>query len=429
MALRQILIVIRRHFPNLMEELRGIKDPRKMCQYPVEEIYMACISMFIFKQKSRNSFNNISTQGDFCGNYHRLFGVEMPHMDTVNLLFRQCSPEAIERVKRKMVQCLLEHKVMHKFRYQGYFMVSVDGTGVHSYNYEPWSGCPYRESKTGKKTWLVNVVEAKLVCSNGFALSLETEWIKNESNMDKQDCERKAFIRLSERLKKDYPRLPVLILADGLYPYEGVFEICRTNAWQYLFTFKDGNLKSVWEKVEDELLGKIKNEKTHFLLSQKEHVLKQKIRWINGLEYKSFILNWIECVETETKKGYTKETRFVHLSSMAVDNDNAVQISRHARMRWKIENEGFNTQKNHGYYLEHKFSRTNFTATQNYYQCLQIAHMINQLVEHEISFQKQLHQKDAFETVWSWMNASIMMDIFDDVFFSEVFKTNCQLRY
>jgi hypothetical protein len=276
---------------------------------------------------------------------------------------------------------------------------------------------------------MVNAVEAKLVCSNGFALSLETEWIKNASSMDKQDCERKAFTRLSERLKKDYPRLPVLIPADGLYPYEGVFEACRTNARQYLFTFKDGNLKSVWEQVEDDLSGKRKDEKTHFLLNQKEHVIQQKIRWINGLKYKSFTLNWIECVETETKEGNTKETRFVHLSSMSVDHDSAVQISRHARLRWKIENEGFNTQKNHGYYLEHKFSRTNFTATRNYYQCLQIAHMINQFVEYEISFQKKLHQKDTFGTLWSWANATLMMDIFDDVFLSEVFKTDCQLRY
>jgi hypothetical protein len=79
---------------------------------------------------------------------------------------------------------------------------------------------------------------------------------------------------------------------------------------------------------------------------------------------------------------------------------------------------GFNSQKNHGYYLGQKFSRTDFTATQNYYQRLQIAHMINQLVEYEISFRKKLHQKDTFGTVWSWQNAS-----------DDEFKTNCQLRY
>jgi hypothetical protein len=246
--------------------------------------------------------------------------------------------------------------------------------------------------------------------------------------MDKQDCERKAFIRLSERLKKDYPRLPVLIPADGLYPYEGVFEICRTNGWQYFFTFRDGNLKSVWEQVDDALMEKTENEKTHFLSRQKEYVLQQKIRWVNDITYRSFTLNWIECVETETKKGQTKQTRFVHLSSIPVDDDSAVQISRHARMRWKIENEGFNSQKNRGYNLEHKFSGVNFTATQNYYQCLQIAHMINQLAEYEISFQKKLLQKDAFDTVWSWLNAALMMDVFDDVFVSEIFNSNCLMK-
>ncbi|MDR0602782.1 MAG: hypothetical protein LBG80_00585 [Bacteroidales bacterium] len=350
-------------------------------------------------------------------------------MDTVNVFFRKCSPESIEKVKRRVVQCLLDHKVMHKFRYQGYFMIAVDGTGVHSYDYEPWVGCPYRTSKKGKTTWLVNVVEAKLVCSNGFAISLGTEWIKNGGDMDKQDCERKAFIRLSERLKKDFPRLPILILADGLYPYEKAFEICENNGWQYMFTFKDGNLKTVWEEVEDELLINQKNKKSHFLCRTADHVCIQNIQWVNGLTYKSFHLNWIECLEIDTNKGNTKETRFVHLASLLVNDDNAVHISRYARMRWKIENEGFNTQKNGGYHLEHKFSRLNFTAMQNYYQCMQIAHIINQLAENELSFQKKLHQKDSIDTVWSWIIAALMFVCFDDDFVAEIYKSNCQLRY
>ncbi len=50
-------------------------------------------------------------------------------------------------------------------------------------------------------------------------------------------------------------------------------------------------------------------------------------------------------------------------------------------MRWKIENEGFNTQKNQGYGLGHKYSRRPFTARRNYYELLQIAHLVNQLTE------------------------------------------------
>jgi hypothetical protein len=429
MALRQVLIVMRRHFPTLIDELSEIIDPRELCQYSVQEIYMACISMFLFKQKSRNSYNNKARQGKFYENYYHILGLELPHMDTVNVFFKSSASESIERIKRKMVQVLLNHKVMHKFRYQGYFMVAIDGTGVHSYDYEPWTDCPYRTSKKGKKTWLVNVLEAKLVCSNGLAISLGTEWINNGEQMDKQDCERKAFIRLSERLKKDYPRLPVLILADGLYPYEQAFDTCRDNEWQYMFTFKDGNLKTVWEKVEDELLTKNKNEKIHFLCRKTEYVLKQHIRWVNGLKYKSHKLNWIETLEIETKKSKTKETRFVHLSSIVVDEDNAVQISRHARMRWKIENEGFNTQKNHGYHLEHKFARNNFGAMQNYYQCLQIAHIINQLAEKELSFQKKLNQKDALEDIWAWMSDTLIWDTIDENFIHDIYKCKSQLRY
>lgn len=49
-------------------------------------------------------------------------------------------------------------------------------------------------------------------------------------------------------------------------------------------------------------------------------------------------------------------------------------------MRWKIENEGFNEQKNNGYELEHKYSEVSLRAAKNYYQCLQIACIINQLL-------------------------------------------------
>jgi hypothetical protein len=51
-------------------------------------------------------------------------------------------------------------------------------------------------------------------------------------------------------------------------------------------------------------------------------------------------------------------------------------------LRWKIENEEFNTQKCGDYDLEHKYSRTSYKGLQNYYTCLQIAHAINQLLEH-----------------------------------------------
>ncbi|MCX7112456.1 MAG: hypothetical protein NTX45_20475 [Proteobacteria bacterium] len=64
-------------------------------------------------------------------------------------------------------------------------------------------------------------MEARLVTPNGFSVSIATEWIENPEGVeyDKQDCERKGFARLAATLQEVCPRLPMLILADGLYPY------------------------------------------------------------------------------------------------------------------------------------------------------------------------------------------------------------------
>lgn len=50
------------------------------------------------------------------------------------------------------------------------------------------------------------------------------------------------------------------------------------------------------------------------------------------------------------------------------------------RLRWKIENEGFNVQKNGGYGLTHRYSQ-DAIASKVFYLLLQIAHLLAQLIE------------------------------------------------
>ena len=59
-------------------------------------------------------------------------------------------------------------------------------------------------------------------------------------------------------------------------------------------------------------------------------------------------------------------------------NENSLETLEHfAQQRWKIENQGFDVQKHHGYALEHVYSH-NYNAMKVVYQLIQIA--INQLV-------------------------------------------------
>ena len=57
------------------------------------------------------------------------------------------------------------------------------------------------------------------------------------------------------------------------------------------------------------------------------------------------------------------------------------------RLRWKIENEGFNVQKNGGYALEHVYTHHPVSA-KVFYLLLQIAHTVAQLIAYGSLFRK-----------------------------------------
>jgi len=50
------------------------------------------------------------------------------------------------------------------------------------------------------------------------------------------------------------------------------------------------------------------------------------------------------------------------------------------RNRWKIENEGFRTQKHGGFEMEHAYAKRP-TAAKNFYLLLQVAHILSQMFE------------------------------------------------
>lgn len=76
--------------------------------------------------------------------------------------------------------------------------------------------------------------------------SIMTEFVENEGyETEKQDCERKAGRRLMERLKKEFPCLPVCLCADSLYACRQFFSECEKKHWKYVLRFKEGSIPSI----------------------------------------------------------------------------------------------------------------------------------------------------------------------------------------
>ena len=388
---RQIVMVMRQHFPDLLPWLGGLKDTRKPnVDYSVGEVSMAGIALFILKEGSRNAMNLDRSDDAFRQNYEKVFGAGLPHMDVVEDLFRKLGTDGLENVKNLMVNSLLRKKVFRDHLAPGGgLIVAIDGTGVATYQSDPGGGRTSKTYKSGKTRHFDYVLEAKIVTANGLSISVGTAWIENVGeDYDKQDCEQKAFVRLAAKMKALFPRMRMCIAADGLYPNATFFGICQKNQWDYIVTLKDGNLAAVWEE-----LGLRPKDTRDTREVQAKVKLKQTYRWVNAIEYGKFSLNWVECIEELTNKdGTVSIGRFVHVTNLPLDRDAAAKVSKAGRLRWRIENEGFNDQKNGGYNLGHKFSRVSFNAMKNYYQCLQIAHIINQLAMHTTAIAGELKQ-------------------------------------
>lgn len=429
----QLYKTMNHFFPDLYDRIREIEDFRKKSTYELAELIVACIAMSILKEGSRNAINNDRKEENFSENFERIFKIRLPHMDTVDNVMRRLEPIELERLKADLVRTLLAKKTLHKFRlFNIWFTIAIDGTGIMSFSERHCEHCLTKTSKkTGKVTYFHNVLEAKLICSNGFSISIATEWIENPvGDFDKQDCELKAFKRLADKLKEMFSRLPICITADGLYPNQTFFGICEKNKWSFIVTFKDGNLPSVWEEVNALRNITHRNKETRTII-RKEKKIYRVYTWVNDIPYYGFCLNWIECVETvenfESKK--TKTTKFVHVTSFKIRKLNAVKISQAGRLRWKIENEGFNTQKNHGYNLKHKFSRVSLIAAKNYYQCIQIGHLINQLFILSSQFQDFLTNKVTVKHLWKCMIGFLVFGTVNNEEISSMDQIRIQIRF
>lgn len=396
--------VISQRFPELIVRFNNLPDNRLREEYSMAELVTAVLFMFILKQESRNAFNSKRRDVIFAKNYYRWLKLRLPHNDATDEIMRALPADVLEDLKAALVSKLIEQKLFRPFRYLSkYYCIAVDATGIMSFDHQHCEKCIKKESSKGVVTYFHYVLEAKLVTSKGHAISIASEFIMNElgRDFDKQDCELKAFIRLAEKIKMHFPRLPVCILADSLYPNQNVFKICRDNQWQFIINLKDGSLKTVQTEVS--LLNTTAKERIVYRSNKTENIT-INCKYLNEIEYHNYFYSWVQvnekCIHRSDSTQELK--KFVYITSIKQCEKTIVETADTGRLRWKIENEGFNTQKNGDYELEHKFSRKSLNALQNYYQMLQIAHMINQFVEKSADIISILneHSKQTLKALW-----------------------------
>ena len=405
-------------FPPLFAKVTDPRDPQKIV-YPLPSLAFAGVAMFLFQLKARRQIGLLLRNGPSVRKFQVLFGVErFPHGDTLDGTFSHLEADQVQSVVTGMTETLIRKKVLYSYRLWGrYFIVAIDGTGTISYSHRHCPHCLTR-TRNGKTLFYHPVLEAKLLTSNGFAFSLMSEFIENpEEKMTKQDCELKAFYRLAERLKIRLPRLPILLSMDGLFAGGPTFALCQRYGWKFMIVLKDEDLPSV--NGEFDALSSLQRENRLVWRTGKEGQVKQVFRWADDIAYvdsekREHLVSAIECLETKPDNdGQKKTTKFKWVTNCHVSCKNVTTLANDGgRMRWKIENEGFNVQKTGGYELEHAYTNDPNSA-KIFYFLLQIAHLLAQLL-----YKANLLKRDfphgfgsaknlAFRLLEAWRNVRI----------------------
>lgn len=389
--------LIRHFFPDLMPLLRQLPDPRNQSYitYPGRILLMTRILSSLFyissMRKTSEEFNSdtvIENVWWLCGEEPAVD--ELPYWETVNRYLKRLDPCHLQNVIYSLCRRLLRSRAFENMRIRGkYWQIIIDGTQLHSSRKELDGKSLYRIHNRGTETEYCEnyyyVLEAKLVLHPDILVSIMTEFVDNEGGDEtgKQDCERKACWRLMEKLKKQFPRLPVCLSADSLYACERFFQECREKGWRYILRYKEGSIPGIAEEYRV-LKEQEKN--------RRETVPENGKTWydyVTDIDYNGYGINLVEYGEIREheykkgkKKGSTETVRkvFWYVTDLPVNGKQAEGVAMRGRMRWKIENEGFNTQKRQGYQLEHLFSR-NYQALKNHYYLIQIGHMIAQVME------------------------------------------------
>ena len=308
----------------------------------------------------------IENIGVLCGEELR----ELPYWETINNYLKRFSSDELQKVVCRLVYRLIRSRAFEDARLRGkYWQIIIDGTQLYRSRKDLGEHSLFCRKKKGTEEeyteYYYYVLEAKVVLHAKIQVSILTEFSENKKReVDKQDCEQEGAKRLMECLKQEFPMLQICICGDSLYASEGFFKECRRKKWKYILRYKEGSIPSINQEYQ--------------VLKKREKNRQEKPEgvydYVTGIDYRGESINVIEYESEEEKK------KFLYVTDLSITGRNVKETVERGRWRWKIENEGFNTQKKQGNYLEHRFSH-DYQGMKNHYYLIQIGHMIAQIIE------------------------------------------------
>ena len=200
---------------QIYDEAQQLPDQREDPDYRLVDAIMSAFAMFPLKDPSLLAFDGRRNDQ----NMKNLFRIAQIPSDTqMRVILDPVLPDWLRPLFKVIFQALQRGKALEPFIFhEGHYLLAIDGTEYFSSDSIDCSSCLCRESKTGKKSYYHQMVCATLVMpGKREVIPLAPEPIVKQDGSNKNDCERNASKRLLEKIRQEHPRLPIIVVEDGL---------------------------------------------------------------------------------------------------------------------------------------------------------------------------------------------------------------------
>lgn len=344
--------------PGLLQTIRAsfaaIPDHRRVrSEISLTDALMSGLAVFGLKYPSLLKFDEARNEAVLRHNLKTLYGVERAPCDTqLRTILDPVDPARLRPAFRAVHRALQRHKALEAYAYlDGHYLLSVDGTGQFASTAIRCPECCVKRSHGQERYYHQLLGAVRVHPERKTVLALAAEAITRQDGANKNDCERNAAKRLLAQLRRDFPRLKLIVVEDSLSANGPHLELLYELDLRYLIGVKEGDHQALFAAVRAKLEAGECEEREAI----DPDGVERGYRWVNDLplnqSHPQIRVNFLEY--WELKDG--KQLLFTWITDLKLSADTVEPIMRGGRARWKIENETFNTLKNQGYALEHNY--------------------------------------------------------------------------
>ena len=369
---------VRTGFGNIVDHRNG------NATIPLTDALMSGFAVFSLKDPSLLAFDQ---RRNCCShNLMTVYGInQIPCDSSLREILDDLNPVDLRPLFKTVFQKLQRGKALEKMVFmEGCYLLNLDGTGYFSSAKRYSPACMEKiNSETGEIiNYYLQMLGAAIVHPDyKEVIPLCPEPINKQDGDTKNDCERNAAKRFFADLRREHPHLPLIVNEDGLSSNAPHIADLEKHNLHYFLGVKEGDHKYLFQYIDTAVEN---GEVTEFTVDDdKNSDIDHAFRILNGVPLnksnQDTLVNFIEYWEKNSATGKTQH--FCWITDFTVTEENAFQIMRGARARWKIENETFNTLKNQGYNFGHNYGLGKKNLSTVFVMLMMLAFLVDQALQ------------------------------------------------